>query len=147
MITVAHHAAGANRDPSRQRRERALAPNGLDSIHSTALWRCYYEGLPRSTTRADRCTASLWVQETAGSNPAILTKSAGREPVLAWLRRLSRSFDRHLTVSLNADQQCWLSRIGPHRHPSYARWRFRVNRFAGSLARQRPSGNTPRIYP
>jgi hypothetical protein len=47
----------------------------------------------------------IWEQEAAGSNPAIPTKHAGRKACYRLSLLLPRSFDRHLTVALNANRR------------------------------------------
>jgi len=42
---------------------------------------------------------------------------------------VSRSSDRHLTVSLNADRRCCPSRTGSHWHAGWACWWIGLNRF------------------
>ena len=71
----------------------------------------------------------LWEQEAAGSNPAIPTKHAGRRACgrpSAWLLR---SFDRHLTVELNANWRQRLSRTGPKGQGWWMRQWLVLNRF------------------
>ena len=69
---------------------------------------------------ARRCQATsggwvglIWEQEAAGSNPAIPTKGAGRGACFRPSSWRLRSFDRHLTVELNANRRQRLSRTGP----------------------------------
>ena len=68
-------------------------------------------------------------QEAAGSNPAIPTKHAGREACPRLSMRLPRSFDRHLTVELNANGRQRLSRAGPKGQGGWMRPWLVLNRF------------------
>ena len=75
------------------------------------------------------CGVVLWEQEAAGSNPAIPTKHAGRRVCRRLSVGPSRSFDRHLTVRLNANRRQRLSRTGLKGHGKRLRARCVLNRF------------------